>query len=103
MTNSRSAAAPAGARGTPETVEPAASSTYLQRFGLRLKLARVMAHLTQEQLAERARMHRTFIGLLERGESGINIERLPDLASALGVEPADLLPPLTVPPEEPSS
>jgi transcriptional regulator with XRE-family HTH domain len=68
-------------------------ATYLQKFGLSLKLQRVKAGLTQEQLADRAGMHRTFIGLVERGESGLSIERLVDLAAALDVEPADLLPP----------
>jgi len=42
--------------------------TYLQQFGRQLKLLRVKAGLTQEELAEAACMHRTFIGLLERGE-----------------------------------
>jgi len=69
--------------------------TYLQQFGLRLKLLRVKAGLTQEELAEAACMHRTFIGLLERGESGVSVERLPDLAEALGAEPGELLPPST--------
>jgi transcriptional regulator with XRE-family HTH domain len=66
---------------------------YLREFGLRLKLLRVRSGMTQEELADRAGMHRTFIGLLERGESGTNVERLVDLAHALGVEPAELLPP----------
>jgi transcriptional regulator with XRE-family HTH domain len=30
---------------------------------------------------------------VERGESSLNVERLVDLADALGVEPAELLPP----------
>ena len=67
--------------------------TYLQHFGLNLKLLRVKASLSQEELAGRAGLHRTFVGLLERGESGVSIERLPDMADALGVEPAELLPP----------
>jgi len=69
--------------------------TFLERFGLGVRLLRVKQGLTQEQLAERAGMHRTFIGLIERGESGVSVERLPDLAVALGVEPAELLPPST--------
>ncbi len=80
-------------RPRPITQPQDRAPTYLQQFGLRLKLARLKADLTQEQLAERAGLHRTFVGLLERGESGISVERLPDLANALGVEPAELLPP----------
>ena len=78
-------------RATTDHQEPEA--TYLQQLGRSLKLHRVKAGLTQEQLADRAGMHRTFIGLVERGESGLSVERLVDLAAALSVEPADLLPP----------
>jgi transcriptional regulator with XRE-family HTH domain len=76
---------------TPARQEP--ERTYLQELGLRLKLQRVKAGLTQEQLADRASLHRTFVGLVERGESGLSVERLVDMAEALGVEPAELLPP----------
>jgi len=80
-------------RPSPTTHPRDPTLTYLQQFGLHLKLARVKAGLTQEQLAERAGLHRTFVGLLERGESGLSVERLVDLAEALDVEPAELLPP----------
>jgi transcriptional regulator with XRE-family HTH domain len=72
---------------------PDHNEAYLAQLGHHLKVLRVKAGLTQEQLAERAGLHRTFIGRLERGESGINVERLPDLAGALGVEPSELIPP----------
>jgi transcriptional regulator with XRE-family HTH domain len=62
-------------------------------FGRHLKVLRVKAGLSQEQLAERAGMHRTTIGRLERGQSGLSLDRLPDLAAALEVEPRDLIPP----------
>jgi transcriptional regulator with XRE-family HTH domain len=65
---------------------------FLGRFGRRLKILRVERDLSQEQLGEAAGMHRTFIGALERGESGVNVDRLPDLARALEVEPHELIP-----------
>jgi transcriptional regulator with XRE-family HTH domain len=65
---------------------------FIHRFGLGVKLLRVKRGLTQEQLAEAAGMHRTFIGALERGEHGVNVDRLPDLARALGVEEHELIP-----------
>jgi transcriptional regulator with XRE-family HTH domain len=68
------------------------SREFVCRFGLGLKLLRVKRGLTQEQLAEAAGMHRTFIGCLERGERGVNVDRLPDLARALGVEEHELIP-----------
>jgi transcriptional regulator with XRE-family HTH domain len=67
-------------------------AAYLAAFALRLKLLRVGRRLTQEELAERAGMHRTFIGQLERGERGINVASLGRLARALGVEGRELLP-----------
>jgi transcriptional regulator with XRE-family HTH domain len=44
-------------------------------------------------LADHAGIHRTSISLVERGESGLRVARLADLAEALDVEPTDLLPP----------
>ena len=65
---------------------------FLPAFGQRLRMLRMERGLTQQELGERAGMDRTFVGLLERGQRGCNIERLESLASALGVQPADLLP-----------
>jgi len=40
--------------------------------------------LTQERLAERECLCRTFVGKLERGQTGINLVELPALARAPG-------------------
>ena len=79
--------------------------TFKRRFGRRLKLLRISRGLTQGQLAARAGMHRTFIGNLERAQRGVNVDRLPDLAAALGLEPRELIPrgSLDVDQEEPAS
>jgi len=69
----------------------AANREFLHRFGRRLKVLRVERDLSQEELGEAAGMHRTFIGRLERGEAGMNVDRLPDLARALAVEEHDLI------------
>jgi transcriptional regulator with XRE-family HTH domain len=68
------------------------SILFLRRFGRRLKLLRLEHGLTQQQLAEAAGFDRTFIGKLERGESGVNVDRLGDLARALGLTVRDLIP-----------
>lgn len=61
------------------------------RFGENLRRARRQAGLSQEAVGLRADLHRTEIGLLERGERTPRIDTTVKLAGAVGVEPADLL------------
>lgn len=60
-------------------------------FGANLIHHRKRAGLSQEALGERAGLHRTEIGLLERGERTPRIDTLIKLATALEVAPGDLL------------
>lgn len=46
---------------------------------------------SQEELAERAGLHRTYVGSAERGERNISVDNIEKLASALGCSAADLL------------
>jgi transcriptional regulator with XRE-family HTH domain len=46
---------------------------------------------SQELLAERAGVHRTYLGSVERGERNVAVDNICSIAWALGVEPADLL------------
>lgn len=55
-------------------------------FGKNLCAARRRAGLSQEKVAFRADLHRTEIGLLERGERLPRIDTLLKLAGALGVK-----------------
>lgn len=65
--------------------------TVAQRFGANLVRQRKAAGFSQEQLGLRAELHRTEIGLLERGARVPRIDTLLKLAVALGVEADDLL------------
>lgn len=57
----------------------------------KIKRLRIAEGLSQEELAERCRLHRTYIGAIERGERNITLNTLYDIASALGVSPAELI------------
>lgn len=61
-----------------------------EQFGSNLSRLREQAGITQEELAFRASLHRTEIGLLERGGRIPKIDTLAKLAGALEVEPAEL-------------
>jgi transcriptional regulator with XRE-family HTH domain len=60
-------------------------------FGRNLNRCRKRTGLSQEELALRASLHRTEIGLLERGERLPRIDTMIKLAGALGVSPAELI------------
>ena len=56
-----------------------------------LRLYRQLRDLSQEELAHRARIDRTYVSSLERCVYGVTIDLLDKLAVALDVEAADLL------------
>jgi transcriptional regulator with XRE-family HTH domain len=59
-----------------------------------LKRLRTLAGLSQEELADRARLHRTYISSVERGQRNVSLENIFQLAKALGADPRDLLKPI---------
>jgi transcriptional regulator with XRE-family HTH domain len=61
------------------------------QFGKNLVRQRKRAHLSQEELAVRASLHRTAIGQLERGERTARIDTLVKLAGSLDLPPGELL------------
>jgi transcriptional regulator with XRE-family HTH domain len=62
-----------------------------RQFAANLRACRKRAGLSQEALGFRASLHRTEIGLLERGARVPRIDTLLKLAAALGIDPCDLL------------
>jgi transcriptional regulator with XRE-family HTH domain len=47
--------------------------------------------ISQEMLAERCELHRTYIGGIERGERNVSLENIVRLAKALKVSPSKLV------------
>lgn len=59
-----------------------------------LKRLRVSAGLSQEELADRAGLHRTYVSSVERAQRNVSLENIFRLATAVGTAPEDLLKPI---------
>lgn len=62
-----------------------------ERLGENLRRARRRVGLSQEQVAVRASLHRTEVGLLERGGRVARVDTLIQLAGAISVPPSELI------------
>jgi transcriptional regulator with XRE-family HTH domain len=60
------------------------------RFGHRVRDLRQARGMSQEQLAELAGLHRTYVSSLERGQRNVGLDNILALAAALEVSPAEL-------------
>jgi len=58
---------------------------------MNLRRIRIETGLSQEELAYRAKLHRTYISSVERGKRNVSIENIYAIAKALGVDATDLL------------
>ncbi|WP_167758008.1 helix-turn-helix domain-containing protein [Deinococcus fonticola] len=66
-------------------------STARQRFADALRRLRQEKGLSQEELAEKADLHRNYVGSVERGERNVGVDNMERLAQALGQELVDML------------
>lgn len=62
----------------------------LEAFGRAVRHWRKQKGLSQEELAERAELHRNYVGLIERGERNASIKSMFKIAQALGIGVAQL-------------
>ena len=60
------------------------------KFGNRVRELRKLKNLSQEKLAFRADLHRTYIGIIERAEKNITLLNIEKIANALEVNINDL-------------
>lgn len=61
----------------------------LIKFGQKVREERARLGLSQEELAGRAGVHRTYIGMIERAEKNITLENIEKIAKALQISIAD--------------
>lgn len=71
-----------------DSAVPASSAQ--KKFGDRVRLLRTNAGLTQEALAAKCGLDRSYIGSVERGERNISLENICRIAAAIGVEAKEL-------------
>lgn len=62
----------------------------LIKFGERVREIRKEKELSQEELAHKADLHRTYIGMIERAEKNITLINIEKIANALEVEIQEL-------------
>ena len=70
-------------------------SRTLKAVGNQIRSLRKARRISQEKLAERANLHYTMIGSVERGERNVTLENLAKIAKGLGVPLRELFPPET--------
>ncbi len=62
----------------------------LKKFGNKIKEVRTERGFSQEELAFRAELHRTYVGAVERGEKNISLKNIDKIAKALKIKIKDL-------------
>lgn len=60
-----------------------AKAQVIVAFGKRVRELREKQGYSQEELGAKAKLHRTYIGMVERGEKNITLENIEKVAKAL--------------------
>ena len=64
------------------------------RFGERVRELRKEKKLSQEELATKADIHRTYLSMIERAEKNISLVNIEKIAQALDIQLRDLFDPV---------
>lgn len=67
------------------------SKTTLEKFGEKVREERLRQGLSQEELASKAGVHRTYIGMIERAEKNITLANIEKIAKALNLPIGNLI------------
>ena len=63
----------------------------LIKFGERVRQERQKKGYSQEELAVKAGVHRTYIGMIERAEKNITLQNVKKISAALGIPISNLM------------
>ena len=63
----------------------------LVKFGKKVRQERLKLGLSQEKLAIRAGVHRTYVGMIERAEKNITLTNIEKISKALGISSEKLI------------
>lgn len=63
----------------------------LIKFGQKVRDRRLKLGLSQEDMAKKAGVHRTYIGMIERAEKNITLINIERISKALDINISDLL------------
>ena len=63
----------------------------LVKFGEKVRAERLKQNLSQEELAAKAGVHRTYIGMIERAEKKITLGNIEKIARALKININEML------------
>jgi len=66
------------------------NSNILKKFGDKVREIRKEKSISQEELADIAGLHRTYIGMIERAEKNITLINIEKIANALEISINDL-------------
>ncbi len=65
--------------------------TIEEKFGISIRQRRIELGISQVELGDRASLHRTYIGSIERGERNISLLNIISLCDALKIKPSELM------------
>jgi len=63
----------------------------LIKFGANVRTERKKRNMSQEELAAKAGVHRTYIGMIERAERNVTLTSIAKIAAALHLDISELL------------
>ncbi len=73
-------------------MSPNRAPSYLrERLAANVRELRTHAGISQEELAHRTGLHRTYVGAIERAERNVSLATLEALATGLRVDPSRLI------------